>query len=170
MLDDKTALRVYHEQCARLVAYAARLMGDADRAEDVVPDAWIVVSEQAARGTVRDFGAYLRMTVRNMAIDSLRRHNRHDRIAGGNFDTATETVPTPEPAADARLIAEQEAQRLRDALARLPERQRIAVEMHRLGDYKLRDIAERFGVSVAYAQELVARGLAQCARHLKEGN
>ncbi|OJW73707.1 MAG: hypothetical protein BGO57_14945 [Sphingomonadales bacterium 63-6] len=75
----------------------------------------------------------------------------------------------PSPLADATLIGREELARFQQALELLPERQRIAVEMHRLGNYKLREIADRFGVSVAYAQELVAKGMAQCARYVKDG-
>lgn len=139
------------------------------RAEDIVHDAWIAACDRADRKDVREFGAYLYLTVRNMAIDALRRNERYQAIAGGNYEAAAATVADTEPAVDARIEGEQELERFRQALAQLPERQRIAVEMHRMGNLKLHDIAERFGISTAYAHQLVAKGLTACAKYLKEG-
>ncbi len=169
VLDAGKALRVYQEQRTLLLKHATRILGDPARAEDIVHDAWIAACERAEQQDVREFGAYLYLTVRNLAIDALRRNERYQSITGGNFDAATACVPDMRPAADARIISQQELQRFREALLQLPERQRIAVEMHRIGNFKLREIAERLGVSVGYAQELVTHGVARCAQYLKEG-
>ncbi|RKF22680.1 sigma-70 family RNA polymerase sigma factor [Altericroceibacterium spongiae] len=168
--EEDVALAVYRAQYAPLIAYAARILGDAAQAEDVVQDAWIAASRRARLVEVREFGAYLRLTVRNLAIDALRRRDRYGEIAHGGYDTAMDHVADIAPGADDRLAAQQELERFQQALAHLPERQRIAVEMHRIGNYKLREIAERLNISVAYAQDLVAKGLASCARFLAEGH
>mgnify|MGYP001062787352 FL=1 len=162
MPESKAALRVYEEQHEQLMLFAARLLGDPVLAEDIVHDAWIKTCEHASLNEVHDFGAYLRLVVRNLAIDAIRRRHRSAIVAKYGLDGNAEMTVDPSPLADATLIG-------REELARFPERQRIAVEMHRLGNYKLREIADRFGVSVAYAQELVAKGMAQCARYVKDG-
>ncbi|PEQ13993.1 hypothetical protein B2G71_04345 [Novosphingobium sp. PC22D] len=167
--EEDVALAVYREQYAALIAYATRILGDAAQAEDVVQDAWIAASLRAQHGEVREFGAYLRLTVRNLAIDAIRRRDRYGEIAGGGYDAAMDRVADIAPGADDRLAARQELERFHQALERLPERQRLAVEMHRIGNYKLREIAKRLNISVAYAQDLVAKGLAACARFLAEG-
>ncbi|MCJ2188812.1 RNA polymerase sigma factor [Novosphingobium beihaiensis] len=167
--EEDVTLTVYREQYAPLIAYAARILGDAAQAEDVVQDAWIAASRRAQQVEICEFGAYLRLTVRNLAIDVIRRCDRYGEIAGGGYDAAMDRVADIAPGADDRLAARQELERFHQALAHLPERQRIAVEMHRIGNYKLREIAERLNISVAYAQDLVAKGLAACARFLAEG-
>ena len=149
--------------------FAARLLGDPVLAEDIVHDAWIKTCEHASLNEVHDFGAYLRLVVRNLAIDAIRRRHRRAIVAKYGLDGNAEMTVDPSPLADATLIGREELARFQQALELLPERQRIAVEMHRLGNYKLREIADRFGVSVAYAQELVAKGMAQCARYVKDG-
>jgi RNA polymerase sigma-70 factor (ECF subfamily) len=53
-----------------------------------------------------------------------------------------------------------------DALAELPERTRIAVEMHRFGGCTLKEIAEHFGISVSMAQVLVTDGVRHCQSRL----
>ncbi len=54
-----------------------------------------------------------------------------------------------------------------DAFAELPERVRIAVEMHRFGGARLREIAAELGVSVTVAHELVVTGVAHCRSRLR---
>lgn len=149
--------------------FAARLLGDPVLAEDIVHDAWIKTCEQASLNEVHDFGAYLRLVVRNLSIDAIRRRHRSALVTRYGLDGNAELAPDAAPLADATLIGREELTRFQQALNLLPERQRIAVEMHRLGNHKLREIADRFGVSVAYAQELVAKGMAQCARYMKDG-
>jgi len=51
-------------------------------------------------------------------------------------------------------------------MAELPERTQIALEMHRLGGCKLREIADRLGISVGLAHGLVAEGIEHCRRRL----
>ena len=53
-----------------------------------------------------------------------------------------------------------------DAMAELPERTRIAMEMHRFGGCTLKEIAEHFGISVSMAQVLVTEGVRHCQRRL----
>ena len=167
---EEVALAVYREQYDGLIAYAARILGDAAQAEDVVQDAWIAASRRARAVEVREFGAYLRLTVRNLAIDTIRRRDRCGEIAGSVYDAAMGRIADVAPAADETLAARQDLERFHQALAQLPERQRIAVEMHRIGNCKLREIAERLNISVAYAQDLTVKGLAACARFLAEGH
>ena len=168
MLDEATTIRIYQQQRRLLLSCAARILGDRAQAEDVVHDAWIAATKRTNQETIRDFGSYLYLTVRNMAIDSLRRAERQNAIAGGNFEAAI-NVADPAPDTDARISAEQELGRFHEALAQLPERQRIAVEMHRMSGFTLREIAERLGTSTAYAHRLVVQGLGHCAHYIQEG-
>jgi RNA polymerase sigma-70 factor (ECF subfamily) len=43
----------------------------------------------------------------------------------------------------------------------------MALEMHRFGGCRLKEIADRLGVSVTTAHTLVAEGIAHCRRRLK---
>ncbi|MGE4323490.1 MAG: RNA polymerase sigma factor [Sphingobium sp.] len=135
MPESKAALRVYEEQHGQLILFAARLLGDPALAEDIVHDAWIRTCERALRDEVDDFGAYLRLVVRNLAIDTIRKRHRHDGTWRHGLDGSAEQAPDPAPLADATLIGREELARFQRALDLLPERQRIAVEMHRLGNY-----------------------------------
>jgi RNA polymerase sigma-70 factor (ECF subfamily) len=56
---------------------------------------------------------------------------------------------------------------LRAALEELPQRTRIAFGMHRVGGFKLREIADAFDISVPMAQKLVTTALLHCRKRLK---
>jgi len=67
----------------------------------------------------------------------------------------TDTGPRPEEA----LIAAERLGYLRDALAELPERQRLVVTEYYLEQHQLTEIAERLGVTQSRASQLRAEGL-----------
>lgn len=96
-------------------------------------DAWIKTCEHASLNEVPDFGAYLRLVVRNLSIDAIRRRHRSALVTRHGLDGNAELAPDPAPLADATLIGREELTRFQQALNVLPEREWIAVEMHRLG-------------------------------------
>lgn len=145
-----------------LVDYAARILNDRARAEDIVHDAWMQFNLHSEREPIRDPEGYLRRVVRNLAIDTLRRSIRYGRIAGESMEEAERTVEDDQPGAERVLAARQTLERVMRGLGALPEKQRIAIEMHRIGGFRLKDIAERLGVSVPYVHTLIAKGLASC--------
>ena len=72
-------------------------------------------------------------------------------------------TPTPETVA----LYKDEYARLTQALAELPERTRISVEMHRFGNCKLKEIAAFLGISVALAHKLVSDGVEHCKQRMR---
>ncbi|TWT15191.1 sigma-70 family RNA polymerase sigma factor [Reyranella sp. CPCC 100927] len=147
-----------------LVDHAASIVGCRSRAEDVVQDAWLHLERAAQQQTLRRPLHYLYRIVRNLAIDGRRRAHREARVvsSGVDSDTVADKTPSPEAVAASR----EELRLLLDAMADLPERTRLALEMHRLGGHGLKDIAARLGVSVTTAHEIIAKGLAHCQRRL----
>jgi RNA polymerase sigma factor (sigma-70 family) len=155
-------LELYLNHRGALLTYANRLVKDSARAEDVVQEAFLRLRGAAATTIFEEPLAYLYRIVRNLALDLERRlavEGRHE--VGGVEDLAAgvpDAVPSPEAAAAAR----EEFQKLLRALDELPERTRIAVEMHRLGGYRLREIAAHLNISISTAQALVAEGVEYC--------
>ena len=158
------ALYIAHRR--RLVSYANGIVGDHGRAEDVVQEAYLRFRTAAAARLPEQPVGYLYRTVRNLALDRRRRltlerrHMEHgvEQHAAGMADDR----PSPEDAA----IARQELQRVIAAMATLPPRTRIALEMHRFGGCTLKQIAEHLSISVSMAQVLVTEGIRHCQRSL----
>ncbi len=53
-----------------------------------------------------------------------------------------------------------------EAMAELPERTRIAIELHRFGECTFKEIAAHLGISVGLAHALVIQGLEHCRARL----
>jgi RNA polymerase sigma-70 factor (ECF subfamily) len=159
MRRDADALTLFMSHRGELVNYASAIVGDRARAEDVVQEAWLRFGSAAEKGAVDEPVGFLYRVVRNLAIDGRRRRTRELRVVDSDLPAdKADSYPSPEAEAAGR----EELRLLRQALAELPERTRIALEMRRFGGFKLKEIAAHLGVSVTVAHELVARGIAHC--------
>jgi RNA polymerase sigma factor (sigma-70 family) len=156
-------LNFYTAHRRMLVDYAMQITGDRALAEDIVQDAWLALAAQGGDVIVLDPRAYLRRTIRNLAINALRRKVRERKIGGEELDASALEVAQDAPSPEADVIARTELACVMGVLATLPERQRVAIEMYRFGGHKLREIAEHLGVSIPLVHLLVSEGLAICS-------
>jgi RNA polymerase sigma-70 factor (ECF subfamily) len=161
---DKRNLNLYIAHRRKLVEYANGIVGDPGRAEDVVQDAYL--RSVASSRFLEEPVGYLYRVVRNLAVDRRRRLMLEERHVQGGAEEIAANVPEDRVSPEQELIARQELQRVMDAMAELPERTRIAMEMHRFGGCTLKQIAEHFGISVSMAQVLVTEGVRHCQRLL----
>lgn len=172
---DRLGGRVYHERKrldlfmahrGGLVNYANGIVRDHARAEDVVQEAWLKFVAPTARQFPEEPVGYLYRIVRNLAIDARRRIGREERyiVSGAEAETAQAPDELPSPAAVAEACDELRA--MRAAMAELPDRTRIALEMHRFGDVRLQDIADHLGISLGLTHRIVIEGLEHCRARL----
>jgi len=163
--DGDASVEIYQAHRGALVSYAATIMGERSRAEDVVQEAYLRFRSAALSQRVDDPVAYLYRVVRNLALDLRRRLTFERRHVFGSADEARRPLDLAASAEEAAMARE----RLRNvmlALRELPERTRIALEMHRFGNCTLKQIADHLGISVSYAQALVKEGLKHLQRSL----
>lgn len=150
-----------------LINYASSITGNRAQAEDLVQDAWVRFNEASNGRLLDDAKGYLYRIVRNLALDVRRRATRENRVIVANsFETATQICPDDAPTAEAIALYKDEYRRVVDALTELPERTRIAFEMHRLGGAKLKEIAAFLNISVSLAQVLVTDAAEHCKQRL----
>lgn len=161
-----STLTLYMEHRGELLNYASGIIGDRARAEDVVQEAYIRFSEAAARRLFDEPVGYLYRIVHNLAFDGVRRSSLEGRYMRRGAEQVAAEVPEERPSPEAESIARQELDHVRVAMAELPQRTRLALEMHRLGGLKLKEIAERLGISTSMAQVLVIEGVRHCQRSL----
>ncbi|MFT4057539.1 MAG: sigma-70 family RNA polymerase sigma factor [Novosphingobium sp.] len=161
-MDDSAALNAFRAQRPALLRYARSIVSDATEAEDVVQEAWLRYSAVTATRPLSEPLGYFRMIIRNIALDGQRRRKVEARIFDAGAQAAAQSVPSDAPDAEAILSSARQLALTMEALEEMPERMRIAVEMHRLGGRKLREIAEHLGVSVSTAQVLVIDGIERC--------
>ncbi len=161
---EQATLQVFGTHRSAPVNYASGIVGSSALAEDVVQDAWLKLERAGDAEVIRDPLQYLYRVVRNLAIDGRRRTARYNARMGGDMEAATFTAPDEAPSAERAMIANEALDAVMAAIAGLPEKQRIAIELYRFGDFKLREIAEQLDISLSFAHRLIAEGLAQCDR------
>lgn len=165
MPSDTAALFI--ENRSSLVDYAASLVGSRAQAEDLVQEAWLRLEAAVDERIVREPLAYLYRIIRNLALDGHRAALRERQMTeqgdiGAAYLLASRSVASPEKVA----LHKDELTLLLKALGELPRRTRIAFGMHRIGGYKLREIAAHLDISLPLAQTLVADGLEHCKERL----
>jgi len=78
-LTQVAAEAAFRAEAPRALATLTRVLGDLDRAEDAVQDAFVVALEQWPRTGIPDKpGAWITTTARHKAIDRLRRDAKRD--------------------------------------------------------------------------------------------
>ena len=154
---DPTALLALYDRHGRVAfALAYRVLGDAQTAEEVVQDAFLLVwrhaaSFDAALGEVR---GWLLTIVHHRAIDARRRLGR--RAAVG-LDTVEWKLATPD--AWGEVVRGLERDEVRAAVAALPEEQRRAIELAYFEGLTHREIAVRTGTPLGTAKGRIRLGL-----------
>lgn len=154
-------------QRRRLRDAALRILGCPHRAEDVVQDAYLKISEVPAGFDIRQPSAYLLRIVRNLAID------RHRRSAFESDVFAVEeegqAVHEEAQGPEAIAISRQTLALISHALASLPPRTRQAFELYRLSGMSQREIAAELGISATLVNFLIRDAMDSCRAQLQAG-
>jgi len=147
--------RIYEKYVDGLLTLAMGLLNDAAEAEDVVQDVFVSFAQSAdgfgLRGSLR---AYLTTAVVNRVRDRARRERRR----GGKAGEAPQGA-APGRGPDEELVFAEEAMRLSEVLAELPDEQRETIVLRLKGNMKFRDIARAQGVSINTVQGRYRYGL-----------
>lgn len=161
-LDANEALTaLYTAHYRKLVRIAALLLDDVGVSEEVVQDAYIKMHSAWSR--IRDpqaAEAYLRTTVANLARSRMRR-----RLV------AQKHAPKPLPdaaSAEHGALESLERDRVIEALAGLPPRQRECLVLRYYADLSEAQIAETMGISPGAVKSHASRGMAALRARLAE--
>lgn len=152
---ERDAARALAETLApRLLGLAQRMLGDRAAAEDVVQETmlrlWKIAPEWQSRGASPSAWAF--RVAGNLCTDRLRK-----RRGAVGLDTIPEP-PDPSRPAEAGLMQQARAAALDRAMARLPERQRMAVHLRHIEGLSQAQVAEAMGENVRTVESLIARG------------
>lgn len=137
-------------------------MNDASEAEDVLHDVFVTLwtrggALDAERGTAF---AWLVVTVRNRAIDRLRRRRRRIELIEATVPEDLAPSHQAQPADSAHTLGQQEnALLVRQAVATLDPDQRSAVELAFFGGLTQPEIAHRLNAPLGTVKARIRRGL-----------
>jgi RNA polymerase sigma-70 factor (ECF subfamily) len=155
----------------RLHAFLARSLSSRADAEDLTQEtlvrAWRSAGRYAPQGR---FAAWLFRIAGNLARQELRRRRVRGWFQGGAAVTDEEllaSLPAPRHFdADGPLCDMEARLALARALARLPDRQRLAMLLRYFEGMSVRDVAEVLEVSEHAAESLISRGTATLRQRL----
>lgn len=136
----------------KVIGLALRFLGRRDAAEDICQDAFVRVFERA--GTYKptaQFTTWLYRVVANMCWDRRRRAAREP----ASLDSPSSGLPTTN-AVDS-LEQNETRDRIRRAVAQLPDRQRLALVLHRFQGLGHKEIAATTGWSVGAVESCLVR-------------
>jgi RNA polymerase sigma-70 factor (ECF subfamily) len=135
------ALRDYE---GPLVGYACSILGDPDRARDVVQDTFIRLWDQDPARVAENLKPWLYTVCRNRALDVLRRHRRVVELDELSLERQEEESPDPRE----RLATREATTEILRFVERLPANQREVIRLKFQADLSYKEIAEMTGLSV----------------------
>lgn len=153
----------------RAVAYAASLLGDRARAEDIVQDCYCRLLQKRAHYDLPNSGMRLLFTAITRACINLGTRQRRilslevfrSRVDGCRWEPADATAQEPE-----RILMDKELeQAIAAGLARLPVLQRAALELKSMG-HSHQEIGQMLAVTSGHAAVLVHRARQAMAAYL----
>jgi RNA polymerase sigma-70 factor (ECF subfamily) len=145
----------------RVMRVAYRFLGSWDAAEDVAQETFLKVYQTAPDYQAQAaFTTWLYRLVVNVCWDQRRRHARESRLLT--------TLPPPPPAEPADADRVDRSAQIRRAVAALPDRQRLAVILHRFDALSHKEIAQITGWSPSAVESCLVRAYAALRNSLQD--
>ncbi len=165
---DETALRMLVERWERPVfAFLVRMLGSPEEAEDLCQDTFMRMIGSAGRYRPEDkFQSWLFRIAGNLARSRLRRRKilRWLPLANDHHE-----MPAAGPDPLDELEHGEARTRVRDAISRLPDRQREALILKQYQDLSYQEIADAMGATVGSVQMLLHRAMSALRKDLTRG-
>ena len=137
--------RIFAEQVGPLTRYATRLLGDADRARDVVQDTFVRLMAQSAGAIDGHAVEWLFTVCRHRALDVLRKESRVRRFDEGQ----AERVSAAEPRPGRSLEHEETRAQILALVDRLPRNQQEVVRLRFQNGFSYKEISRITDLSVS---------------------
>ena len=161
----------YSSHRTDLLRYAARISGDAIKAEEFVQDALVKVLLAAPElGSAEHGLAYFRKTIQSLVIDQLRREGRSPRLVV--LDEALEELNAASVTSDEdlsqHLVVVEDAVIVREALSLLSPAERTALLMWEVEGKSRAEIASLLGIRESSLRQTLFRARKSLRRILAE--
>lgn len=165
-IDEWFADRVFVFQ-AKHRAYAMKLSGNREEAEDLVQEAYARLFRMDDWARIANPHAFTMRIIHNEAMERYRRAQVVELNRSVSLQALEPADDQPLP--DAAAFAKAELRRVEDALETLPERCREAVRLRKIDCLTPREVAEEMDISVSTVEKHLVKGLrllvSRLARH-----
>ena len=163
---DRDAFEALVEKYKRPVMNMAyRTLSDMTEAEDLSQHVFLQVYKAADRYKVSaKFSTWLFTITRNLCLNEIRRRKRHPAesldkpVAEGEDEPQRQLEDTKGFSPPTEALHHELEDKIREALATLPDNQRIAISLCQEGELSYEDIAEVLGCSLSATKSLIHRG------------
>ncbi|MEE8154283.1 MAG: sigma-70 family RNA polymerase sigma factor [Phycisphaerales bacterium] len=122
---------------SHLIAYAARITGDTERARDIVQDVFVRFCQTDHSSLDGHIGRWLFTVCRNRALDVRRKEGRMKLLTADDVATNQQPIAPPRPSSS----DSNSAANMLEALATLPERQQEVLRLKFEGGLTYEEIA-----------------------------
>jgi RNA polymerase sigma-70 factor (ECF subfamily) len=163
--EDEEAFRLLIERWERPVfVFLERMVGSPEEALDLSQEAFLRVYDRASRYRPSGrFRSWLFRIAGNLGRSWLRRRRI---LRWLRFDIQKHDRPSGAPGTDSRLEREELRLAVREALGRLPDRQRQAILLRRFEGMSQREIAATLQTTVPAVESLLQRAMTTLRREL----
>ena len=138
-----------------LTLYAARLLGDADAARDVVQETFLRLCAQDRAAIDHHLAEWLFTVCRNRALDVLRKESRMTHLSEEQVQRCLSPAPDPADVAERRELSA----RVLDLMDRLPMNQREVIRLKFQNGFSYQEISRISGHSVSNVGFLIHAGM-----------
>lgn len=143
-----------------VIGTVAKMLGNASESEDIAQQVFLRIWRNAKRYRPdAKFTTYLYTITRNLVFNETRRKSRKKEVSSDereeNSNLMTEASPDRQP--DAEILQAELQQKVDEAIAALPEAQRMAVVLRRYEQLSYEEIAKSLDLSVLAVKSLLFR-------------
>jgi RNA polymerase sigma-70 factor (ECF subfamily) len=170
--DDSAFAELLARHQARVITLIYRFVGNEAEAEDLAQEVFLRIYR--ARKTYKPtakFSTWMFRITANVSLNALRsRANRKDDVSIDqvtDFGDGPRAMPDPDTKMpDHDLHQEELQQKVREAIAELPEKQQVAVALNKYEGMSYAEIADTIGCSTMAVKSLLARARDNLKDHL----
>jgi len=155
-------VQLVQEMRPELLKFLVNKLSNNQDAEDILQDLYLRVSDLKSEqvDALEHPKRYIYRISSNLAIDLIRKRQRHSNIYVEDVDT--NEAPHAGPSLESILQSQREAELLREIIDNLPARCRQVFTLYKFRNIPQKQIAEELGISVMAVEKHIVRALKQC--------
>lgn len=138
-----------------------------DDVDDLVQDVFLRIQSTQADEPVKNMEGYLFTTAHNVLANRYRDQAKRNAVMRREMTESAEVIDLLTP--ERIVIGLEEYERVITAICDLPPRVRQAFELNRFEGLTYQAIADRMGIKMDSAKELIHRALSRIAKELETG-